>query len=168
MLVILFSCLSSLDPSCCKKCQKKVPTMAFKIVSRQALKNAIYCHLKELFLYYTVNINMQDPISAKGISYVTLTTGNSFSVYLKFLQNLYVNYLLQVIYIQRLKEFKVNAKGTTSSESYIGNPFSAYRILHIYIYSVCKQDQQICSHCVMLMVSSFSLGSFRRSNKKIF
>ena len=48
---------------------------------------------------------MQDPISAKGISYVTLTTGNSFSVYLKFLQNLYVNYL------QRLKEFKVQAKG---------------------------------------------------------
>ena len=79
---------------------------------------------------------MQDPISAKGISYVTLTTGNSFSVYLKLLQNLYLNYLLQVIYIQRLKEFKVQAKGFTSIRSNIGNPFSPYRILHIYIYSV--------------------------------
>jgi hypothetical protein len=27
-------------------------------------------------------------------------------------------------------------KGVTGSESYIGNPFSAYRILHIYINSV--------------------------------
>ena len=40
---------------------------------------------------YTVNINMWDPISAKGV---------------------------------------------IGSESYIGNPFSAYRILHIIIYSV--------------------------------
>ena len=34
-------------------------------------------------------------------------------------------------------EFEVKAKGFTGSESNIGNPFSAYRILHIYIYSVC-------------------------------
>ena len=33
-------------------------------------------------------------------------------------------------------EIEVKAKGFTSSESNIGNPFSAYRILHIYIYSV--------------------------------
>ena len=31
-------------------------------------------------------------------------------------------------------EFEVKAKGFTGSESTIGNPFSAYRILHIYIY----------------------------------
>ena len=35
------------------------------------------------------------------------------------------------------EEFEVKAKGFTGSESYIGNPFSAYRNLHIYIYSVC-------------------------------
>ena len=33
-------------------------------------------------------------------------------------------------------EFEVKAKGFTGSESNIGNHFSAYRILHIYIYSV--------------------------------
>ena len=36
-------------------------------------------------------------------------------------------------------EFEVKAKGFTGSESNIGNPFSAYRILHIYIYSVVKK-----------------------------
>ena len=36
-------------------------------------------------------------------------------------------------------EFEVKAKGFTGSESNIGNPFSAYRILHIYIYSVVLQ-----------------------------
>ena len=30
----------------------------------------------------------------------------------------------------------ISAKEVTGSESYIGNPFSAYRVLHIYIYSV--------------------------------
>ena len=36
---------------------------------------------------------------------------------------------------QNYNFFEVKAKGFTGSESNIGNPFSAYRILHIYIYS---------------------------------
>ena len=46
-----------------------------------------------LYTFHTVNVNMYDPISAKGISYVTLTTGKTFSAYINFIYPLYVNYL---------------------------------------------------------------------------
>ena len=54
----------------------------YPILSEDTLRTANSLHMEFTF---TVNINMEDPISAKGLSYVTLTTGNSFSVYLKFL-----------------------------------------------------------------------------------
>ena len=34
----------------------------------------VICECSQIKKTYTVNVNMQDPISAKGISYVTLTT----------------------------------------------------------------------------------------------
>ena len=84
----------------------------------------------------------KNPIEAKGKSDVTLYTGKSFSLYFRFLQpiyvnyllqvnylqHLYVNYLLQVNYLQRLKQLKAQAKRFPGIRSNIGFSFSLYRI----------------------------------------
>ena len=86
---------------------------------------------------YTVNISRYKTIEANGSTGVIPTASKSFSLYQELLQPLWVIYQKMVIYLQRLKEFSIQAKGLAGS--YIWNDTR----ISISFYSFVPNESQI-------------------------
>ena len=129
---------------CMKLCLIQLPTQnitsyldsSMTVFQKTISVGKMQTTLPTYFGHYTVNIYRLKTIMTNGNTYAIPTTSKSFSLYWEFLQPLCVIYQKMVTYLQRLKEFPVQAKGFAGSWNDTSISIS-HIVLYLQIFTVC-------------------------------